>query len=218
MPPSFPSLGGLGGPPVPPGQVRVPGTTTTVAVDPAKMAPLGSRVAARVVDILLVLLLNVIVNGYFVVQYVQEVWPAADAYAKAITTGKTAPPLELTDQASRLSWIIPLIAMGLWFAYEVPATANSGQTLGKRLLGLRVIRLFDDQMLTFGQSFRRWVVLALPSPLVGSICCLPIELVDLLWCTWDRPAKQCLHDKAVTSVVVRASSTAPKDAPVSPTL
>ena len=42
--------------------------------------------------------------------------------------------------------------------------------------------------------------------------------IDGLWQLWDKPFQQCLHDKAVTSVVVRASSTAPKDAPVSPTL
>ena len=85
---------------------------------------------------------------------------------------------------------------------EVPATANSGQTLGKRMLGIRVLRA-DDQLLSFGQSLRRWIILWLPSPLVSFLCGLPLALADLLWCLWDRPARQCLHDKAVFSIVVR---------------
>ena len=45
------------------------------------------------------------------------------------------------SKARRIELIMTLISIGLWFAYEVPGTANNGQTLGKRLLGIKVARL-----------------------------------------------------------------------------
>lgn len=188
---------------------RAPGTVA-VALDPAALAPLSARVLARIVDILAVLALNVVVNGYFVVQYVREVLPVARTAGADLMAGKG---VDLPEQAVRLLLVISAIAIGLWFAYEVPAIANSGQTPGKRLAGIRVARLVDGQTLSFGQSFRRWLLLALPSPLIGGVPLLPLQLLDLLWCVWDRPARQCLHDKPVHSIVVRADPVGPTAPP-----
>lgn len=30
----------------------------------------------------------------------------------------------------------------------------------------------------------------------------PLGLIHSLWCTWDKPYQQCLHDKLVNTVVV----------------
>jgi uncharacterized RDD family membrane protein YckC len=183
---------------VPPGHIRLPGSTAAIPIDASRLAPLGLRLLARLIDIFSVLVLCAIVNGYFWYKFAQQVTPSLDD----ILTGKET----LSAEASRLNWIIFILTIGLWFAYEVPATANSGQTLGKRIVGIRVIRVADDKMLTFGQSIRRWLILMLPSPAVSFACGLPLQLADLLWCLWDKPARQCLHDKAVTSMVVRARS------------
>ncbi|WP_240746939.1 RDD family protein [Cryptosporangium phraense] len=183
---------------MPPGHIRVPGSTATMPLDTTKLAPLGLRVVARLIDLFAVFLLCIVVNGYFYYQFAQEVAPVVND----VLLGKEA----LSSEATRLNWIIILLTIGLWFAYEVPATANSGQTLGKRLVGIRVVRVVDDQTLTFGQSIRRWLILALPSPATSFPCGVPLQLADLLWCTWDRPGRQCLHDKAVTSIVVRSSA------------
>jgi uncharacterized RDD family membrane protein YckC len=196
-------------PPVPPGHIRLPGSTVAIPIDTTRLAPLGRRVVARLIDIFAVFLLCAVVNGYFWYRFAQEVTPALDD----LLTGKET--LTLSPEASRLNWIILLLTIGLWFAYEVPATANSGQTLGKRIMGIRVIRIVDDGALSFGQSIRRWLILMLPSPAVSAVCGLPLQLADLLWCTWDKPARQCLHDKAVTSIVVRAGAvSSPSDRPL----
>lgn len=34
----------------------------------------------------------------------------------------------------------------------------------------------------------------------------PFGLVNQLFCTWDRPYQQCLHDKLSNSVTVRAEA------------
>jgi uncharacterized RDD family membrane protein YckC len=169
-----------------------------IPIDSTRLAPLGLRLLARLIDVVAVFLLCALVNGYFWYKFAQQVSPAI----QDIITGKES----LSPEANRLNWIILVLTIGLWFAYEVPATANSGQTLGKRIVGIRVIRVVDDQMLSFGQSIRRWLILMLPSPSVSFLCGFPLQLADLLWCLWDRPARQCLHDKAVTSIVVRVRS------------
>jgi uncharacterized RDD family membrane protein YckC len=195
-------------PPVPPGHIRLPGSTATIAIDVTRLAPLGLRLVARLIDILAVIVLCAIVSGYFWYQLIQQISPTLDE----IVSGKET-SFAFSDEANRLNLIILVITIGLWFAYEVPAIANSGQTLGKRMVGIRVIRVTDDQVLTFGQSIRRWLILMLPSPILASVCGLILQLPDLLWCTWDRPARQCLHDKAVASIVVRASSVPVAPAP-----
>jgi uncharacterized RDD family membrane protein YckC len=146
-----------------------------------------------------VIVLCAIVSGYFWYQFAQEI---GSVTPEDILTGKAT----FSDEASRLNLIILILTIGLWFAYEVPGTANTGQTLGKRIVGIRVIRVTDDQILTFGQSIRRWLILMLPSPIVSPACGIIFQLADLLWCTWDRPARRCLHDKAVASIVVRANA------------
>jgi uncharacterized RDD family membrane protein YckC len=192
-----PGPNGIELPPVPPGHIRVPGSTAVIAIDEAKLAPLGLRLAARLLDLVAITLLCLVVNSYFLVRLVREIEPVT----AELQRGSAA---DLPPNASRLMWTILIISVALWFAYEVPGTANSGQTLGKRMVGIKVVRVVDDKALTFGQSFRRWLILMLLSPIFSSICGLPFLLADVLWCLWDRPARQCLHDKAVTSIVVRA--------------
>jgi len=189
--------------PGPPGPAAFPPRTDARPALPAsiKLAPLGSRLGARVVDIVAVFGLNVVVNGYFFYQYYREVEPVVSAYTRAVLNGGGRPELVIPDEAARLNLIMSIIAIALWFAYEVPATANTGQTLGKRLLGIKVARL-DGKPFTFGQSIRRWFVIGFPT-LLGA-CGWPLWLLDCLWCTWDRPARQCLHDKVAQTVVVIA--------------
>jgi uncharacterized RDD family membrane protein YckC len=160
------------------------------------------RLVARMIDICMVTGLVMIVNSYFFYRYYQEVAPQVEAVRRQLAGGAAAPPLTLSDTALRLILIMTVTAFALWFAYEVPATANSGQTLGKRLLGIRVQRL-DGSRLTFWQSVRRWLVLAIPAMLLQGWG-LPLQLVDCAWCTWDKPLRQCLHDKSVLTVVVAA--------------
>ena len=77
-PPGYPPMGhpqapgpAVGYPPMPPYGYAVP--------EPRPhgypLAPLGARLVARLIDIVMVLLLNIAVNGWFVWQYLQEMAP-----------------------------------------------------------------------------------------------------------------------------------------------
>lgn len=67
-----------------------------------------------------------------------------------------------------------------------------GQTPGKRLLGIRVIRL-DGRPLTWWMSFERFG---------GYAASLSTGLLGFIQILWDRN-RQGLHDKAVETVVIR---------------
>jgi uncharacterized RDD family membrane protein YckC len=174
--------------------------TPAPALPVGELAPVGDRFAARLIDIIAVFGLNIVVNGYFVYQLYQELLPAV----QAVQAGEPQPAA--SAHATNLSVVISLVAMALWFAYEVPAIAATGQTLGKRLLGIRVVTA-DGGPIGFRRSIQRWIPQGAPLLLWGLL--FPVQLLDAAWCLWDKPRHQCLHDKAARTIVVNAPSQRP---------
>jgi uncharacterized RDD family membrane protein YckC len=72
----------------------------------------------------------------------------------------------------------------------------NGQTLGKKLFGMRVVQE-NGSRITVGQAAIRQLVAAV----LDALCCL--GLVDDAWILFDR-RKQALHDKAAKTLVVDA--------------
>lgn len=82
---------------------------------------------------------------------------------------------------------------------------RNGQTLGKQLLGIRVLR-DDGQPVSFGFALLREVVIKglLVGQIGGFLLYIPV-LLNYLWPLWDE-SSQALHDKLVkTHVVVVAA-------------
>ena len=71
----------------------------------------------------------------------------------------------------------------------------SGQTLGKRALGIRVIDLGAGGPIGYGRGFIRWI---------GRIVSAIPLLLGYFWMIWDKE-KQTWHDKFANSVVVPVS-------------
>jgi uncharacterized RDD family membrane protein YckC len=88
-------------------------------------------------------------------------------------------------------WAVAAI-FGYWAYFE---GSESGQTPGKHALGIRV-RNDSGGRASYGQAVGRNIVRFL----LGIIPL--ISLVDFLWPLWDS-RKQCLHDKAASTIVVR---------------
>jgi uncharacterized RDD family membrane protein YckC len=118
-------------------------------------------------------------------------------------------------QSGSLQIAIIIIGAALWFAYEVPALANSGQTPGKRLVGIRVLRVEADGPLGFARAIRRWNPLGLS--MILWLCCFigfALQFVDCLFVLLDRPLHQAIHDKSAGTVVVKTGrDEQPKGAP-----
>ncbi|MGO4422025.1 RDD family protein [Streptomyces sp. MCAF7] len=96
-----------------------------------------------------------------------------------------------------------VITMAVYFVYEGVMLARSGQTLGKKALRIRVAMLSDGDM-PRRQGWLRAVVYVLPGMLIPLLVGTLFWLLNVLWCTWDQPLRQCLHDKAAKTVVVAA--------------
>jgi uncharacterized RDD family membrane protein YckC len=184
----------------PPGFPRPAATTAGFII-----ASPGLRLLARIIDILAVLVLGAAANSVFAYRWWQLFWTYTKQVYALQQQGSNATPTAPED-IYNLAFIILVVTTAVWFAYEVPSSANSGQTLGKRLVGIRVMRMESEQRLGFGRSWRRWSRLGLPLLLwwcfgIG----LVIQLLDCLSSAFDIPLHQALHDKAAATVVVHTT-------------
>jgi uncharacterized RDD family membrane protein YckC len=71
----------------------------------------------------------------------------------------------------------------------------SGQTLGKRALGIRVIDIKGGGPIGYGRGFIRWI---------GRFVSAIALFLGYFWMIWDKE-KQTWHDKFASSVVVPVS-------------
>jgi uncharacterized RDD family membrane protein YckC len=97
------------------------------------------------------------------------------------------------------AWARDAIAAVLYIAYDTYMIAKTGQTVGKRLLGMRVANLQDGSTPSLQTSLARAVVLWVPF----AFCCACVwTIIAGGWSFFDKPYKQGLHDKAAKTVVV----------------
>jgi uncharacterized RDD family membrane protein YckC len=167
------------------------------------LADVGQRLVARLIDIAALLVINAVVNGWFIYLFIREVLPWYRTIYQRSMANLPIDDVPRPANAQTLMFTITAIAAALWFAYEVPALANSGQTLGKRLLGIKVLRLEADSPLGFGRAWRRWNPLGIATLLWT--CCgigFVFQFIDCLFVAIDQPLHQALHDKSAATVVV----------------
>ncbi|WP_155375738.1 RDD family protein [Catellatospora vulcania] len=75
---------------------------------------------------------------------------------------------------------------------------KGGETVGKRVLKIRVIKVQPGQALSRGDLTKRWGV-----ERVAGLFVPGFSYLDGFWQLWDKPLQQCLHDKAAQTVVVK---------------
>jgi uncharacterized RDD family membrane protein YckC len=190
---------------LPPGWPAYPYVLVPQAPQPHghALARFGPRLLARFIDFLAILGLNAMVNGWFIYKWWQVNTPFWQEFSRRFAAGQSTAGLEAPPQGSTLLIVILVLATALWFAYEVPAHAGTGQTVGKRLAHLKVMRLESSEPLGLRRSMRRWNTLGLPTLLwtcfgLGFL----LQFLDCLWVAIDRPLHQALHDKSAATVVV----------------
>jgi uncharacterized RDD family membrane protein YckC len=163
------------------------------------LATLGQRLVARVLDIFAVLLLNVLVNGYFAYQLWQEMAPLF----RAAQQNPFGPQPQPTNRAEALFWTMLVVATLLWLAYEAPATGSRGQTLGKWLVQIKVVGVEGTEPIGFGRAFRRWARLGLWTPFWGCAGLgILMQLIDAASPLFDQRLRQAFHDRTARTVVV----------------
>lgn len=85
------------------------------------------------------------------------------------------------------------------YCYHVIYMHRTGQTLGKRIMKIRVTRT-DGAVFDRRSARRRWAIQYLGTFLPG------FNYADILWLLWDQPYRQCLHDKGAYTVVVKVDT------------
>jgi uncharacterized RDD family membrane protein YckC len=93
--------------------------------------------------------------------------------------------------------LVLVLALVIAYIYEVEMMFRSGQTVGKRVMKIRIIPLDPTLPLTRGHATRRFLVYQ------GCALVPGLSWVDGLWQLWDKPYRQCLHDKFATTVVIK---------------
>ena len=89
-----------------------------------------------------------------------------------------------------------LLLFGL--LYEVLPTGLWGRTLGKKLFGLKVLTMEQQEKPGFGGALKRWLT-------YGVLSLLGVGVLNVLWCLFDRPWRQCWHDKLANTFVSKDS-------------
>ncbi|MFE3939575.1 RDD family protein, partial [Streptomyces goshikiensis] len=93
---------------------------------------------------------------------------------------------------SILSLITLLYAIGMGF-FQLYKEGSTGQTIGKKALGISVLREADGRTLGFGFAFVRKL-----AHFLDSIACY----LGFLWPLWDQK-KQTFADKVCNTVVIK---------------
>jgi uncharacterized RDD family membrane protein YckC len=191
---------GLGVPPQQGGAAMGPGTTPwrpptadpfADAVQDARPAGLGKRLGARLIDGLLASAVLAAVAFPFVGKTTEHIEGKIEAANQAGVTRT----IWLVDGTTGVYLAVVLGAFLLFgLLYEALPTAKWGRTLGKKLFGLRVLDVERQDAPGFGAALRRWLTYSVLSLIV-------LGVVNVLWCLFDRPWRQCWHDKAARTFV-----------------
>ncbi|MFE9428096.1 RDD family protein [Kitasatospora sp. NPDC006697] len=86
----------------------------------------------------------------------------------------------------------------MYLIYEGVMLSRDGQTVGKKVMNVRVATLADGSRPSTSAAWTRAAVYTLPAVL----CCGLWWLVNGLFGVFDKPYRQCIHDKAAKTVVV----------------
>lgn len=166
-----------------------------------QLAGPGRRLLARVIDGVIVGLIGSPATVPLFLRYYRHLTDTVDAAAAATRAGRPTTPTVYDGATVRLLAAIGVISLVVSFGYEVPQLARWGQTIGKRICRVRVVRRDGRRGVGTATAAVRWLVSgAAPSvPWVGGL----FGILDGLWLLWDRPWRQCLHDKAAATIVVR---------------
>ncbi|MEU8619219.1 RDD family protein [Streptomyces sp. NPDC048623] len=159
----------------------------------ARPAGLGRRLLARLVDGAVLGALVGAASYPFVTAAIEHI----DEKIEAARQSGVTVQVWLVDGTTSVQFGIVLAAfLVLGTLYEVLPTAKWGRTLGKKLCGIEVRDIEGHQPPTFGAALRRWLV-------YGVLGLLGIGLLNVVWCVFDRPWRQCWHDKAAGTFVAR---------------
>lgn len=173
-------------------QMGQPGYQWGAGPAPYAFAGFGARLGAVLLDGLILGIPLLVVYAIAFGLLFAGLNPTTDSFTGETTYG------EPNGAVVGIGGVLFLIVVLVAFLYEPLMTARkgrgNGQTIGKRIVGIRVVNL-QNQPISAGQAWGRFLIKSLVS---GSIFYL-----GFLWALWDTN-QQTWHDKIANTVVVKA--------------
>ncbi|MEU8681807.1 RDD family protein [Streptomyces sp. NPDC048611] len=154
-------------------------------------AGLGRRFAARLIDTL--------VLGALTAAAAVPLWGTVtdhlDAKVEAAKQSGRQVTVYLLDGTTTpvFATILAVLLLG-GALYEALPTLKWGRTLGKKLCGVRVLDIESHDTPTLGAALKRWF-------LYSVLGVLAVGVLNVVWCLFDRPWRQCWHDKLARTFV-----------------
>ncbi|MEV0091843.1 RDD family protein [Streptomyces sp. NPDC050738] len=157
----------------------------------ARPGGLGKRLAARLIDTLVLGAAVGAIAAPFVTKATDHINAKID---EAKLSGQTVTVWLLDGTTATYLGIVLGAFLVLGVLYEAVPTGKWGRTLGKKLCGLDVRGIESHEPPGFAAALRRWLV-------YGVLGLIAIGVLNVLWCLFDRPWRQCWHDKAAGTFV-----------------
>ncbi|MCP2325807.1 putative RDD family membrane protein YckC [Hamadaea flava] len=190
-----------------PGYAPPPGYPRPVYLQPPPLAPNGqpladffSRLGAYLID---GLIMGAISTAFAIPLLIWWVY----AFVSEVTTLQTSADGTVEVDGSEFTSLIwgylaifgalLIVNLIISYLYLVEFTWRSGQTIGKKVVKLKIVPVDPATERTRGMLAKRWLVEH------GAALVPGFSYVDGLWQLWDKPLQQCLHDKAARTVVVK---------------
>jgi uncharacterized RDD family membrane protein YckC len=166
-----------------------------------RLAEFSDRLLARLIDgLILGVASSILIVPLYLVAFFLFL-------SNAISTTTTVNGQEVIGQPQDVGAFIlgilglALCVLGLTFVmqyiYEVEMMFRSGQTIGKKAMKIRVLPVDPTVPLTRKMAFKRFSVN------IAAVIVPGLGWVDGLWQLWDKPWRQCLHDKFAQTLVIR---------------
>ncbi|MCT2279673.1 RDD family protein [Micromonospora chalcea] len=180
----------------PPGYAPAP-LPPPVAPNGQPLASFGDRLIAYLIDtavamaVTMVLLLPVFLLVFFrMIDEIEQAGPNGPEPVDLWTN------MFLPLLAAELG--VLLLMLVFYWIYHVEYARRTGQTLGKKVMKLRIVPVQPDATLSRGMLGKRWAV-----EFAGGMFVPFLSYLDGFWQLWDKPWQQCLHDKFAGTVVVK---------------
>jgi uncharacterized RDD family membrane protein YckC len=197
-PPTYP-LGGYAAPPAGPYRPAPP----PLSPGGQRLAEFGDRLVAWLIDALilgaaaLVFIVPIYIAMIVTMFDTVEGTSTVDPYTGEFTSQPDMLPFLLIVTGGSL--LILVIVIGLTYLYEVELMLRrGGQTFGKQAMKLKVIPLDPARRLDRTMAAKRFLIEHVAASFVPGL-----TYVDGLWQLWDKPYRQCLHDKFAETVVIK---------------
>ncbi|MEU8229845.1 RDD family protein [Actinoplanes sp. NPDC048967] len=173
-----------------------------LAPDGRPLADFGTRLLSHLIDtsiltgIAMVIFVPVIFGAFFVLM--PDLVDPVTGTATSVTADEVVADFFLPLLLIELGLVLVLLAG--YYIYFVEMMYRSGQTLGKKLMKIKVVPFEPGATLTRGMAAKRYLI----EFVAGTVVPL-FYYVDGLWQLWDKPYQQTLHDKVAKTVVIKVA-------------